>query len=107
MKYNLSRIMTRAWELYRKLEISFSEALHRSWNSEKAKPENESRIKTAAAEAGITEPVNTWAGWKKEGYEVKHGEKSLFSVILIHASKGDGQTYKGSFFGLSQVAATA
>ena len=30
MKYNLSRIMTKAWELFRKMEITFGEALHRA-----------------------------------------------------------------------------
>ncbi len=103
MKYNLSQIMTRAWKLFRKLEITFSEALHRSWISAKAADENENRIKTAKAEAGITEEVNTWSGWKNAGFEVLHGSKALFQAILIYGSKGDGATYKGSFFGRSQV----
>ena len=29
--------------------------------------------------------------------------KALFQVVLIHSSKGDGQTYRASFFGASQV----
>jgi len=51
----------------------------------------------------ITEPVNTWAGWKAAGYMVEHGAKALFQAVLIHSSKGDGQTYRASFFGASQV----
>ena len=43
-KYNLQAIMMRAWALHRKLNISFSESLHRSWLSEKAYPINEQRI---------------------------------------------------------------
>lgn len=107
MKYNLSRIMARAWELYRKLEISFSEALHRSWITAKAEPVNAERIEAAKAEAGITEDTNTWAGWKALGYEVIHGSKALFGCTLIWGSKGDGVEYKARFFGLSQVQAIA
>lgn len=107
MKYNLSRIMTKAWELFRKLEITFSEALHRAWISEKAKPINEARIAEAKAEAGITEQTETWAGWKALGYEVIHGSKALFGAELIYGSKGDGAIYKARFFGASQVQAIA
>jgi len=107
MKYNLSHIMTKAWELFRKLEITFSEALHRAWNSAKAEPINAERVETAKTEAGITEETNTWSGWKALGYEVIHGSKALFGVDLIYASKGDGAIYKARFFGASQVQAIA
>ena len=107
MKYNLSRIMTKAWELFRKLEITFSEALHRAWISAKAAPVNDQRIREAAQAAGIDEEVNTWSGWRKAGYEVIHGSKALFKAVLIYGSKGDGATYTGSFFSRSQVEAIA
>lgn len=29
--------------------------------------------------------------------------KALFQAVLIHSSRGDGQTYRASFFGASQV----
>lgn len=103
MKYNLSEIMHKAWKLYRKGVGSFAEALHRAWNSAKAEPINAQRIAEAQQSAGVTEQVNTWAGWKAAGYEVVHGSKSLFQAILIHASKGDTATYRASFFGRSQV----
>ena len=92
-KYDLRKIMLKAWALFRKLEITFSEALHRAWVSAKAEPVNQSRIEAAKAAAGIVEDVNTWAGWKALGYEVIHGSKALFGCDLIHASKGDGATY--------------
>ena len=76
---------------------------HRAWNSAKAAPVNAQRIEEAQQAAGITEPVNTWAGWKAAGYMVAHGAKALFQAVLIHSSKGDGQTYRASFFGASQV----
>lgn len=107
MKYDLSRLMTRAWENFRKGGISFPEALHRAWLSEKAKDINAQRIEAAKAAAGISEDVNTWAGWKALGYEVQHGSKALFGADLIWGSRGDGATYKARFFGSSQVQAVA
>ena len=103
MKYNLTEIMTRAWKIFRKMGITFAEALHRSWISEKAKAVNADRIQKAAAAAGIREEVRTWSGWKEAGYEVQHGSKALFGVDLIYGSKGDGAIYKARFFGASQV----
>ena len=103
-KYNLREIMLRAWRNYRRGGISFAEALHRAWLSEKAEPINAERIEKAKAEAGVSEAVNTWAGWKAEGREVLHGSKAVFGVDLIHGSKGDGAIYKARFFTLSQTA---
>ena len=77
--------------------------LHRAWNSAKAAPVNAKRIEEAQQAAGVAEPVNTWAGWKAAGYMVEHGAKALFQAVLIHSSRGDGQTYRASFFGASQV----
>ena len=57
----------------------------------------------AVTTAGIAEEVNTWAGWKQKGFDVLHGTKALFNCSLIWGSKGDGATYKASFFGASQV----
>ena len=97
-KYNLSEIMHKAWKLYRKGVGSFAEALHRAWNSAKAEPINARRISEAQQTAGIEEECRTWADWKKQGREVLHGAKAAFQVLLIYASKGDGQTYRASFF---------
>lgn len=107
MKYNLRKIMLKAWELFRKLEISFAEALHRAWISAKAEPVNAERIQAAKAAAGVLEEVKTWSGWKEAGFEVIHGSKALFGCELVHGSKGDGASYKASFFGASQVQAIA
>ncbi len=105
--YNLSNIMTTGWKLFRKYDINFSEALHRAWLCAKAVHFNELRIRTAKAEAGVTEQVETWSKWKELGYEVIHGSKALFGVDLIYGAKGDGMTYKARFFGKSQVRAVA
>lgn len=103
MKYNLHDIMTRAWEIFRKVGISFAEALHRAWIAEKAKPVNAQRIEDAKSAAGVVEEVKTWSGWRAAGYEVIHGSKALFGCDLIYGSKGDGAIYKARFFGASQV----
>ena len=107
MKYNLGHIMRKAWELFRKMSISFSEALHRAWLAAKAQPINAQRIAEAKAQAGISEETDTWSGWKSRGYEVQHGSKALFGATLIWGSRGDGAEYKARFFGLSQVQAIA
>lgn len=102
-KYDLQAIMTRAWKIFRKVQVTFAEALHRSWLSAKAEEINQKRIDQSRQAAGVTEEVNTWAGWKALGYEVVHGSKALFGTELIQGSKGDGATYKARFFGRSQV----
>ena len=98
MKYNLSEIMHKAWKLFRKGIGTFAECLHRAWNSAKAAPLNAQRIEEAQQTAGIEEECRTWADWKKQGREVLHGARAAFQVLLIYASKGDGQTYRASFF---------
>lgn len=102
-KYNLSEIMSRAWRIFRKLGVTFSEALHRAWLTAKAAPVNAERIEAAKKAAGIVEAVKTWAGWREAGFMVSHGSKALFGVDLLHGSKGDGAVYRASFFGASQV----
>ena len=104
MRYDLSKIMVRAWRLYRAgKELTFAECLHRSWVSEKAQPVNTERVEAAKLAAGVTEEVKTWSGWRAAGFEVIHGSKALFGCDLIHGSKGDGAIYKARFFGASQV----
>lgn len=103
MKWNLSKIMTAAWSIFRKFAVSFSEALHRAWISAKAEAVNAARIEAAKAAAGISEAVNTWNGWRLLGREVIHGSKAAFGVDLIWGSKGDGAIYKARFFTESQT----
>ena len=93
MKYDLKKIMLNAWKNYRKQDISFAEALHRAWLSAKAEEINAERIEMSKEAAGVTEETNTWAGWKKLGYEVIHGSRALFGCSLIWGSKGDGAVY--------------
>lgn len=72
-KYDLRKIMLKAWQNYRKSSgLTFGECLHRAWLSAKAEEVNAKRIADAKAAAGIEEEANTWAGWKQLGYEVIH-----------------------------------
>ena len=104
MKYNLSKIMLKAWKVYRKTkDISFAEALHRAWLSAKAEEINAKRIEDAKHAAGITEETNTFAKWKELGYKVKLVHQHYSDVLLSGKLSGDGAEYKASFFGKSQV----
>ena len=103
MKYDLSAIMSRAWVIFRKSAISFAEALHRAWQTAKARPVNDAAVEAAKATAGVTEECRTWADWHRSGYEVIHGSKAIFGCSLIRGTKGDGATYQARFFGASQV----
>ena len=106
MKYNLSKIMLKAWKIYRRTkDIRFAEALLRAWLSAKVEEINAKRIENAKQAAGIAEETNTFAKWKELGYKVVHGSKALFGCSLIWGSRGDGAKYNASFFGKSQVEA--
>ena len=67
--------------------------------------QRESKMRSRQQESGITEETNTFVKWKELGYKVVHGSKALFGCSLIWGSRGDGATYKASFFGKSQVEA--
>ena len=105
-KYNLSKIMLKAWKIYRQNRekgISFGESLHRAWLSAKAEEINAKRVEAAKQAAGIAEQTETYSKWKELGYEVLHGSKALFGVSLIWGSRGDNKEYQARFFGASQV----
>ena len=94
-KYDLSRIMSAAWKIFRKGVQSFAVALRMAWANAKAH-------NAAKDAAGITEETHTWAGWRDLGYEVIHESKCLYRAILR-----DPATKKGTrvtcYFGASQV----
>ncbi len=82
-KYNLKTIMTKAWKIFRKAEIIFTELLHKAWLSAKAVEINQNRIERAKASAEVIGETTTWSEWKKLGYMVSHRVKALFNVKLI------------------------
>ena len=95
MKYNLSQIMSAAWRLFRKGIHSFAQALRLAWANAKAHS-------AAKAAAGVTEQTHTWSGWRQLGYEVAHGSKAMYQVILADPATRSG-TRAVSYFGSSQV----
>lgn len=107
MKYNLKAIMTKAWSLYwsaaKKNPVTFGEALRRAWMWAKAQNGNAARIEAAATAAGIDEEMHSWAGWQTMGRMVIHGEKAILQVVVDTPERGDGKTYRKSFFTYSQT----
>ena len=95
MKYNLSKLMHKAWSLYRqaakKAAITFAEALRRAWKWAKAQAANSARIEAAASDAGIVEEYHGWAGWQALGRMVIHTSEAVFKVEV-----DDPTTKKGS-----------
>lgn len=81
MRYNLSQIMKKAWELFRKFKITFSEALHRAWLSAKAAEINQKRIEDAKAAAGVKEETNTWSEWKNLVMRLSTGARRYLALI--------------------------
>ena len=106
-RYNLSRLMKKAWSLFRaaakKTAITFSEALRRAWKWAKAQAANSAKVEAAANDAGVTEEYHGWAGWQSLGRMVIHGSKAAFQVTIDTPEKGEGKTYRKSFFTYSQT----
>ena len=95
MKYDLSQIMSAAWRFYHKGIQTFARALRLAWANTKAHS-------AAKAAAGVTEQTHTWSGWRQLGYEVAHGSKAMYQVILADPATRSG-TRAVSYFGSSQV----
>jgi len=93
--YNRSQIFAAAWRFFRKGVSTFSEALRMAWANAKA-------AANAKHEAGISEEVHTWAGWRDLGYEVVHESKALYKTVLADPSTKKG-TRVTAYFGASQV----
>lgn len=106
-KYNLSKLMHKAWNLFRqaakKAPITFAEALRRAWKWAKAQAANSAKVEAAANDAGIVEEFHSWSGWQALGRMVIHGSKAAFQVTIDTPEKGEGKTFRKSFFTLSQT----
>ena len=111
MKYNLSKIMLKAWKVYRKTKnISFAEALHRAWLSAKAEEINVKRIEDAKHAAGITEETNNvLKRLRQQGIEIErfthHAFRDTFATRYIEEG-GNMQTLQ-KILGHSSLAMTA
>ena len=93
--YNRSQIFAAAWKFFRKGVSDFSDALRMAWANAKA-------AEAAKTEAGISEEVHTWAGWRDLGFEVIHESKALYKAVLADPATKSG-TRVTCYFGASQV----
>lgn len=74
---------------------------------------NSEIISTHIALLGIMEPVNTYAGWQRNGYTVRRGEKATFKTKIWKPCKVKDEETKetgkklimvnAAFFTASQV----
>ena len=106
MKYNLSKLMKKAWSLFRqaakKAAITFSEALKKAWAWIKVQAANDAKVEAAAEAAGIVEEYHSWAGWQSLGRMVIHTEQAVFQVTVDDPTTKKGTRVK-SFFTYSQT----
>lgn len=106
MKYNLSRLMKKAWSLFRtaakKAAITFSEALRLAWAWLKVQAANAVKIEAAAEAAEIEEEYHSWAGWQALGRMVIHTEQAAFKCEVEDPTTKKGTRIK-SFFLYSQT----
>ena len=106
MKYDLSKLMKKAWSLFRsaakKTAITFSEALRKAWAWIRVQEANAAKIEAAAEAAEIEEEYHSWAGWQNLGRMVIHTEQAAFKVEVADPTTKKGTRVK-SFFLYSQT----
>lgn len=106
MKYNLSKLMRKAWSLFhaaaKRTAITFSEALRLAWRWIRVQEANTAKIEAAAEAAGIGEEFHSWAGWKALGRMVIHTEEAAFKCEVADPTTNKG-TRLMTFFTYSQT----
>lgn len=103
MRYDRSKLMRKAWSLFRKSAIiTFAEALRLAWKWLKAQGANRAIIEAAAEALGIGEEFHSWAGWQTLGRMVIHGEEAAFKVQVDDPTTRKGSRIQ-SFFTYSQT----
>lgn len=106
MKYDLSKLMKKAWSLFRsaakKTAITFSEALRKAWAWIRVQEANAAKVEAAAEAAEIEEEYHSWAGWQSLGRMVIHTEQAAFKVEVEDPTTKKGTRIQ-SFFLYSQT----
>ena len=102
MKYDLSKLMKKAWALYKKASkkatANFADALRAAWAWLKVQAANKAIVEAAAQAAGYGDMVcRTWYGWKTVGREVMHTEKAVFQVELADPTAKKGSRIESYF----------
>lgn len=105
-RYNLSKLMKKAWSLYRKAAkkavTTFSEALRAAWVWIRVQAANAAKVEAAADALGVDEEYHTWAGWQALGRMVCHTEEATFKVEVVDPTTKRG-TRVQSYFIYSQT----
>ena len=102
MKYDLRKLMRKAWSLYRKAAkkaaTTFSEALRAAWAWIKVQAANAAKVDAAAEAAGYAgEVVHTWAGWQALGRMVIHTSEAVFKVEVVDPTTRKGTRIQSYF----------
>lgn len=112
MKYNLSKLMHKAWSLYRKASkkaaITFADALRAAWAWIKVQAANAEIVDAAAKAAGVEEEYHTWAGWQALGRMVIHTSEATFKVEVADPTTKKGTRIQSYFvYSDTQIAPAA
>lgn len=97
MKYDLSKLMRKAWSLYRKAAGSFAEALRLAWAWLKVQAANAAKVEAVAEALGVAEEFHTWAGWQALGRMVIHTSEAAFQVEVADPTTRKGTRIKSYF----------
>ena len=112
MKYNLSKLMKKAWSLYKKASkkatANFADALRAAWAWLKVQAANTAKVAEVAAALGIEETYHTWAGWQALGRMVIHTSEATFKVEVADPTTKKGTRIQSYFiYSDTQVAPAA
>jgi len=112
MKYNLSKLMKKAWSLYKKASkkatANFADALRAAWAWLKVQAANTAKVAEVAEALGITEEFHTWAGWQALGRMVIHTSEATFKVEVADPTTKKGTRIQSYFiYSDTQVAPAA
>ena len=112
MKYDLSKLMKKAWSLYKKASkkatANFADALRAAWAWLKVQAANTAKVAEVAAALGIEEEYHTWAGWQALGRMVIHTSVAAFQVLLDDPTTKSGTRVQSYFiYSDTQVAPAA
>ena len=112
MKYDLSKLMKKAWALYKKASkkatANFADALRAAWAWLKVQAANTAKVAEVAAALGIAEEYHTWAGWQALGRMVIHTSEAAFKVTVADPTTKAGTRIQSYFiYSDTQVAPAA
>ena len=101
MKYDLSKLMKKAWALYKKASkkatANFADALRAAWAWIKVQAANTAKVAEVAAAIGIDEEYHTWAGWQALGRMVIHTSEASFKVEVADPTTKKGTRIQSYF----------